>query len=201
MANEEDEFRKMAEIADAINDILETGETDTGDIPESESSKFTVDDGLEAAIAADLASPQDKQDEADNISSNKSGDSDLHLLSLRMRDTLAELRNDTEDTATATEALLGRMQEARDTMLEDMRRSITDFGARIGTREAVIQQEIGQMNQEFADLRTELEMMAVKYHQKNTKTHENYQENYEIERQRVNRYRDFLQFLLRERGI
>ena len=88
--SEEEEFRKMAEIADAINDILENNKLDDGsdappeDISVSEVTKTqaanthvlseevmseNLDGGLEAALAAEIAA-----DLAGNTPTNVSGE-------------------------------------------------------------------------------------------------------------------------------
>ncbi len=269
LADEEDELGKMAEIAEAIHDILEndgadesgasgaTGATSaTGapnavvtpadfgaeeatptpepapdsepaaDPPAAAETDEQSDDGLEAAIAADLADQPTAAighfggaPDLSNMATNPAAptnaptaaptetkteaepQSDLHYLPLRMRDTLADLKTGNADTLAATQALLGQMEQARDAMLNEMRRAMTDFAGRITTRQAALQEEMAQINQELAELQTALEMLAVNHHRQNTQAHEQYQENFTAERQRVNRYRDFLQFLLRERGM
>ena len=182
------------------------------------------DDGLEAAIAADLAdqptaaighfggapdlsditnpaNPPDPATPDPAAKTEAAPQSDLHYLPLRMRDTLADLKTGHADSRAATQALLDKMQTARDAMLDEMRRAMTDFAGRITTRQAALQEEMAQINQELAELQTALEMLAVNHHRQNTQAHEQYQENFTAERQRVSRYRDFLQFLLRERGM
>ena len=276
LADEEDELGKMAEIAEAIHDILEndgadesgasgsTGATSatsatgaTGapnavvtpadfgaenteaapeaapdseaaaDPPAAAETDEQSDDGLEAAIAADLAdqptaaighfggapdlsditNPADSATPTDSTAPGPAAkteaapQSDLHYLPLRMRDTLADLKTGHADSRAATQALLDKMQTARDAMLDEMRRAMTECAGRITTRQAALQEEMAQINQELAELQTALEMLAVNHHRQNTQAHEQYQENFTAERQRVNRYRDFLQFLLRERGM
>jgi len=124
---------------------------------------------------------------------------DLHTLSLRMRDTLADLKNENH-AQHATQKLFEQMKQTRDAMFVEMRKSIADFAERAGAQQASIAQAVDQMNQEMADIRAELEMMVVRYHQQNGDIHKAYTEHFANERQRIGRYREFLQFLLRERG-
>ena len=116
-----------------------------------------------------------------------------------MRDTLADLKNE-NPAQQATQKLFEQMKQTRDAMFAEMRTCIADFENRASAQQASIAQAVDQMNQEMTDIRTELEMMIVRYHEQNGDIHKAYTEHFAAERQRISRYREFLQFLLRERG-
>lgn len=242
--NEEEEFRKMAEIADAINDILradddlpsgaddpslDTREENSEDnhagangvisnfadavsptdtLPEDTDTDTdtTADKGLEAAIAAELAHDAPIKNESSQTEDPQSesadralDNTDLAILSLRMRDTLAELKNEHGDNLEATEALISRMQGSRDILLEELDAIFQSLEKKIAARKSVINQEIDRIYQEIATTRSEMELMAARFQQNTTEAHENYNEIFLEERKRVERYREFLTFMLRER--
>jgi len=124
---------------------------------------------------------------------------DLAILSLRMRDTLAELKNEHGDNLEATEALMSRMEGARDMLLEELDATFQSLEKKIAARKSVINQEIDRIYQEIATTRSEMELMAARFQQNTAKTHESYNEIFLEERKRVERYREFLTFMLRER--
>lgn len=272
--NEEEEFRKMAEIADAINDILraddnmradeltddeltddelaedklaennspQDNKSDSGAVANGVISNFAdavaatdglpepsdaapggtpdnaaTDKGLEAAIAAELAQDEpngmaavvegENTDTENTHTENTEAESaarsldstDLAILSLRMRDTLAELKNEHGDNLEATEALMSRMEGARDMLLEELDATFQSLEKKIAARKSVINQEIDRIYQEIATTRSEMELMAARFQQNTAKTHESYNEIFLEERKRVERYREFLTFMLRER--
>lgn len=282
--SEEEEFRKMAEIADAINDILENNKLDDGsDAPPEDISVSQVkenqetnthvlseevtsdnlDEGMEAAlpaeIAADLAGntstyesgvtqsdtpltetdvpfisgaafdsppnldkqaaldPQNVTDENDEESMtdplsskdnleitadehfDKFPDNDMAFLSLRMRDTLAELKSEHGDTLEATENLIGKMALSLDGLVEEMHSSLGALEKKITSRKATIYQEIDRIYQEIATTRSELELLVSKFQNDTAENHKTYNDIFSEERSRVERYREFLSFMIRDK--
>ncbi len=282
--SEEEEFRKMAEIADAINDILENNKLDDGsdappkDISVSEdaenqdtntqvlSEKVTSDnpdESLEAALADEIAmdtagnaptyesedsqsdtpftetdvpfisgaafdappnqeflavlESQNATDEndaesitdplsaADNFKTtadepfDKFLDNDMAFLSLRMRDTLAELKSEHGDTLEATENLIGKMALSVDGLVEEMHSSLGALEKKITSRKATINQEIDRIYQEIATTRSELELLVSKFQNDTAENHKTYNDIFSEERSRVERYREFLSFMIRDK--
>ena len=282
--SEEEEFRKMAEIADAINDILENNKLDDGsdappeDISVSEdtenqdtnthilSEEVTSDnhdDSLEAAlapeIAADLAGNAPTYESGDTLSDtpltetdvpfisgaafdappnldnlaaldsqnatdendaesmtdplsaadnpematdepfDKFLDNDMAFLSLRMRDTLAELKSEHGDTLEATENLIGKMALSVDGLVEEMHSSLGALEKKITSRKATINQEIDRIYQEIATTRSELELLVSKFQNDTAENHKTYNDIFSEERSRVERYREFLSFMIRDK--
>ena len=282
--SEEEEFRKMAEIADAINDILENNKLDDGsdappeDISVSEDTKNqdtnthvlseevtsdNLDEGLEAAITAEIAADlagnantyesgdtqsdtpltetdvpfisgavfdaplnldnmatldsQNATDEndaeimtdplsaADNPEMatdepfDKFLDNDMAFLSLRMRDTLAELKSEHGDTLEATENLIGKMALSVDGLVEEMHSSLGALEKKITSRKATINQEIDRIYQEIAMTRSELELLVSKFQNDTAENHKTYNDIFSEERSRVERYREFLSFMIRDK--
>ena len=278
--SEEEEFRKMAEIADAINDILENNKLDDGsDVPpedisvsedtenqdtnthvlSEEVTSDNLDECLEAALAADTAGnaptyesedtqsdtpltetdvpfisgaafdappnqnnlaaldSQNATDEndtesmtdplsvADNLETtadepfDKFLDNDMAFLSLRMRDTLAELKSEHGDTLEATENLIGKMALSVDGLVEEMHSSLGALEKKITSRKATINQEIDRIYQEIATTRSELELLVSKFQNDTAENHKTYNDIFSEERSRVERYREFLSFMIRDK--
>ncbi len=278
--SEEEEFRKMAEIADAINDILENNKLDDGsDAPpenisvsedtenqdtnthvlSEEVTSDNLDECLEAALAADTAGnaptyesedtqsdtpltetdvpfisgaafdappnqnnlaaldSQNATDENDaesmtdplSVADNpettadepfdKFLDNDMAFLSLRMRDTLAELKSEHGDTLEATENLIGKMALSVDGLVEEMHSSLGALEKKITSRKATINQEIDRIYQEIATTRSELELLVSKFQNDTAENHKTYNDIFSEERSRVERYREFLSFMIRDK--
>ena len=290
--SEEEEFRKMAEIADAINDILENNKLDDEreisleettvavDANDSDTETHTLsegtptdnhdeglDEGLEAALAAEIAAdlagdvpanlPGGSQSDtplteaeipfisgaafdappnldnmaalddqnADNPSEaevmtdplsvednpdlssemkvdepfDKFLDNDMAFLSLRMRDTLAELKSEHGDTLEATESLIGKMALSVDGLVEEMHSSLGTLEKKITSRKASINQEIDRIYQEIATTRSELELLVSKFQNDTAENHKTYNDIFSEERSRVERYREFLSFMIRDK--
>ena len=282
--SEEEEFRKMAEIADAINDILENNKLDDGsdatpeDISVSEDTENkdtnthvlseevtsdNLDEGMEAALAAEIApdlagnaptyetgdtqsdtpltetdvpfisgaafdappnldnlaaldtknanyendaeSMTDSLSETDNPEMatdepfDKFLDNDMAFLSLRMRDTMAELKSQHGDTLEATENLIGKMALSVDGLVEEMHSSLGTLEKKITSRKATINQEIDRIFQEIAMTRSELELLVSKFQNDTAENHKTYNDIFSEERSRVERYREFLSFMIRDK--
>ena len=283
--SEEEEFRKMAEIADAINDILENNKLDDErNIPpevtpanvdanendadtqvhSEETPPDSLDESLEAALAAEIAAdlagdmPGGSQSDtplteteipfisgaafdappnldnmaalddqnADNLSDaeimtdplsvadnpdlssemtenepfDKFLDNDMAFLSLRMRDTLAELKSEQGDTLEATENLIGKMALSVDGLVEEMHSSLGALEKKITSRKASINQEIDRIYQEIATTRSELELLVSKFQNDTAENHKTYNDIFSEERSRVERYREFLSFMIRDKN-
>ena len=282
--SEEEEFRKMAEIADAINDILENNKLDderdtllegtSADVDANENDADTqvhseetppdnLDEGLEAALAAEIAadlagdipggsqsdtplteaeipfisgaafdappnlnnmaalddqnadnlseaevmsdplSVEDNPDISSDITADEPFDkflgNDMAYLSLRMRDTLAELKSEHGDTLEATESLIGKMALSVDGLVEEMHSSLGSLEKKITSRKASINQEIDRIYQEIATTRSELELLVSKFQNDTAENHKTYNDIFSEERGRVERYREFLSFMIRDK--
>jgi len=256
MADEESEIRRMAEIADAINAILDAdpvgdtpaqggpmarGEAATSENTSTETVDATDDmpddslaandandaiapdaaiidgngdhhvaDDLDAAIAAELG--RDGDDAADGhfgpvpdidfgtdaptnneIGREVRADSQLADLSLRMQDTLAEIRTGNIIHGADNQDMLAQMTAARDAVVAAMRAQIEQLNQETAERKAAISEHLQQLESQNSLLRDEIEDELKQIQQK-------YFENAVTDSDRLDRYREFLKYLLTERG-
>ena len=126
-------------------------------------------------------------------------DNDMAFLSLRMRDTLAELKSEHGDTLEATENLIGKMALSLDGLVEEMHSSLGALEKKITSRKATINQEIDRIYQEIATTRSELELLVSKFQNDTAENHKTYNDIFSEERSRVERYREFLSFMIRDK--
>ena len=247
MADEEGEIRRMAEIADAINAILEADQPQAGPSvdqvtqsePENELSTATatgaeaaeagpVDDviaadDLDAAIAAEFAKDGDfvtAGSAADDpfgpvpeldlpgappvnnaIGQDVRSGSEMADLSMRMQDTLAEIRAQSSEAWIGAEDLLAEMEAARAAMVADVRGQIQAISDATQKRREVIMAELTELENQSMMARDEMEIMLVKFEASLGELQSRYFQNAEVEKDRLARYREFLQFLLDERGL
>jgi hypothetical protein len=235
MADEEGEVRRMAEIADAINAILEA-EPSVGDTPaqeaapnpeqapEQETGANSQADTLDAAIAAEFATdgelapppqvtpaddpfgPAPNLDLPGKIDTNMAIGQDVRVgsdmanLSLRMQDTLSEIRHQANEAWQGADDLLAEMEKARASLVADVRGQIQTIASETQKRRQTIMQELEQLESQSLMARDEMEVMLVKFETSLTDLHSRYFNNAESERERLARYREFLQFMLDERG-
>jgi plasmid stabilization system protein ParE len=251
MADEEGEIRRMAEIADAINAILEA-EPSVGDTPSGSASpqaaaeaaepqeptqeppsSISVEntpeetsqaEDLDAAIAAEFAADASPPPAASNPQDDPFGPaptldlpgeiapqaaigqaaragSDMENLSLRMQDTLSEIRHQANEAWQGADDLLGEMEKARAGLVLDVREQIQAIASETQKRRQSIMQELEQLESQSLMARDEMEMMLVKFETSLVDLHKRYFHNAEAERERLARYREFLQFMLDERGV
>ena len=236
MADEEGEVRRMAEIADAINAILES-EPSVGDTPaqeaaptpeqapELETGANSPADTLDAAIAAEFATdgelasppqvtpaddpfgPAPNLDLPGKIDTNMAIGQDVRVgsdmanLSLRMQDTLSEIRHQANEAWQGADDLLAEMEKARASLVADVRGQIQTIASETQKRRQTIMQELEQLESQSLMARDEMEVMLVKFETSLTELHSRYFHNAESERERLARYREFLQFMLDERGL
>lgn len=242
MADEESEIRRMAEIADAINSILEAEPARIGDTPsqagavepatepddaanDAVADEAPVNDiiasDLDAAIAAEFAEggagdtpPQDDAFgpvpaldlpgvHAPNhaIGQEVLPGSEMADLSMRMQDTLAEIRNQSNAAWAGADDLLAEMETARTALVTDLRGQISQIEQETQKRRQQIMEQLEALESQSLMARDEMEIMLVKYENSLSDMHKKYFDNAQTERERLGRYREFLQFLLDERGL
>ena len=260
MADEESEIRRMAEIADAINAILDadpvgdtpaqgapiardeaanTENTSTETIeavddmpddslaandaiaPDAEitdaNSDYHVADDLDAAIAAELGRDGDDAADghfgpvpdidfgADAPTNNEIGrevhaDSQLADLSLRMQDTLAEIRTGNIIHGADSQDMLAQMTAARDAVVAAMRAQIEQLNQETAERKASISEHLQQLENQNSLLRDEMEIKILQFEDELKQIQQKYFENAVTDSDRLDRYREFLKYLLTERG-
>lgn len=260
MADEEGEIRRMAEIADAINAILDAepnaavgdtpaqaapqtttddstetpatdapiaeddnGEAETHDAPVSD---VVAADDLDAAIAAEFSSEDSGLGDApdDNpfgpapdlslsedmpsepivnkaINQDVMAGSEMADLSIRMQDTLAEIRQQANQAWAGADDLLADMEAARGALVADIRSQIQSISDATQKRRDVIMAELSELENQSKLARDEMEIMLVKFETSLSDLQRRYFANAESEKERLGRYREFLQFLLDERGL
>jgi hypothetical protein len=264
MADEESEIRRMAEIADAINAILDAdpvGDTpaqgapgardDTANIANSatapadaaaqisggdvaEDDAMPADDdainsnednndanNLDAAIAAELGhggegaadgdgdghfGPVPDIDFASDAPSNNEigrevrPDSQLADLSLRMQDTLAEISTGQLIHGSDNREMLAQMETARDAIVAAMRAQIEQLNQETAQRKAAISEHLQQLESQNSLLRDEMEIKILQFEDELKQIQQKYFENAVTDSDRLDRYREFLKYLLTERG-
>ena len=263
MADEESEIRRMAEIADAINAILDAdpvGDTPAQGVPVARddavntenASTETVEaaedmrdgsqadsdanetlapdtamidsdgdnsgaDDLDAAIAAELG--RDADDAADGhfgpvpdidfgsdapanneIGREVRADSQLADLSMRMQDTLAEIRTGQLIHGADNQQMLAQMEAARDTIITAMRGQIEQLNQETAQRKAAISEHLQQLESQNSLLRDEMEVKILQFEDELKQIQQKYFENAVTDSDRLDRYREFLKYLLTERG-
>ena len=260
MADEESEIRRMAEIADAINAILDAdpvGDTPAQGSPmardETVNSENTITetvtppdgiadnslaandaivpdaatiggngdhnvaDDLDAAIAAELERDGDHGADghfgpvpdinfgAEAPTNNEIGrevraDSQLADLSLRMQDTLAEIRTGQLIHGANNQDMLAQMESARDTIIAAMRAQIEKLNQETAERKAAISEHLQQLESQNSLLRDEMEIKILQFEDELKQIQQKYFENAVTDSDRLDRYREFLKYLLSERG-
>lgn len=267
MAEEDSEARRMSEIADAINTILQNDPAEPEAAPQEATDPAAGDDlasggDLGAAIAAEFApetGPETKPDtgpeagdtmtdEASEDTNNDTGsetdsaaaqgheglgvaaddpfgppatldtdanndgpdngsntgtdkphkDSDLSLLSLRMQETLSDLQSGS-DHGDGTRELLQDMKLVRAQVMADVRQEIENLAEATRDRQAMIHEEMRHLEAQSQMVRDAVEIQLIKFETALDELHQKYFKNAEAERIRMDRYREFLQFLLKER--
>ena len=228
MADEESEIRRMAEIADAINAILDANPvgdtpsqrvappqadtaTDNAVTPKDGDDDLPVD--LDAAIAAELGN--DAGDDfgpvpdidfgADAPVNNEIGrevNANSHMadLSLRMQDTLAEISTGNIIHGTDNQEMLAQMEAARDAVVGAMREKIDQINAETASRKQTILEQMQQLESQNSLLRDEMEIQILKFEDDLKDMQKKYLENAVTDSDRLDRYREFLKYLLTERG-
>ena len=93
------------------------------------------------------------------------------------------------------------MESARSAIAAQIREQIDRFAEDTRARKQRILEELDQLESQSLMARDEMEMMLVNFENSLTDLHGRYFANAEDERARLERYREFLQFLLAERGL
>jgi hypothetical protein len=254
MADEESEIRRMAEIADAINAILDADPV--GDTPAEGASSprnptptttlsanpdttpaatradASVDDmadnmagDLDAAIAAEMGAQNAPETSAampvedvggfgpvpdidfgavaptnNEIGREVHPDSHMADLSLRMQDTLAEIRSGLLIHGSSNQEMLAQMEAARDGIVAAMREKIEQLNTETASRKQAIMEHLEQLESQNSLLRDEMEIQVLKFEDELRAIQQKYFENTVTDGDRLDRYREFLKYLLTERG-
>lgn len=260
MADEESEIRRMAEIADAINAILDAdpvgdtpaqgvqgtqaarddaaaptdiadgaadgatpdlAATSRPDTPNENSSPDNLADNLtddlDAAIAAELGQDSEAGDDGhfgpvpdidfgaaaptnNEIGREVRADSQLADLSLRMQDTLAEIRTGNIIHGADNQDMLAQMTAARDAVVAAMRAQVEQLNEETAQRKAAIAEHLQQLESQNSLLRDEMEIKILQFEDDLKQIQQKYFENAVTDSDRLDRYREFLKYLLTERG-
>lgn len=247
MADEESEIRRMAEIADAINAILDAdpvGDTpaqgaqgapalreDNQDtqspaaVADGDTAQIIIDDNqaddtaddLDAAIAAELGREENNDVDANfgpvpdidfggaapannEIGREVRANSQLADLSLRMQDTLAEISTGNMVHGADNRDMLAQMETARDTIVAAMRDQVDQLNKETAERKAAISEHLQQLESQNSLLRDEMEIKILQFEDELKQIQQKYFENSVTDSDRLDRYREFLKYLLTERG-
>jgi hypothetical protein len=254
MADEESEIRRMAEIADAINAILDadpvgdtpaegassprnptptaTPSANPDTTPAATRADASVDDmadnmagDLDAAIAAEMGAQNAPETSAampvedvggfgpvpdidfgavaptnNEIGREVHPDSHMADLSLRMQDTLSEIRSGLLIHGSSNQEMLAQMEAARDGIVAAMREKIEQLNTETASRKQVIMEHLEQLESQNSLLRDEMEIQVLKFEDELRAIQQKYFENTVTDGDRLDRYREFLKYLLTERG-
>jgi hypothetical protein len=258
MADEESEIRRMAEIADAINAILDadpvgdtpaegassprnptptaTPSANPDTTPAATRADASVDDmadnmapdmagDLDAAIAAEMGAQNAPETSAampvedvggfgpvpdidfgavaptnNEIGREVHPDSHMADLSLRMQDTLAEIRSGSLIHGSSNQEMLAQMEAARDGIVAAMREKIEQLNTETASRKQAIMEHLQQLESQNSLLRDEMEIQVLKFEDELRAIQQKYFENTVTDGDRLDRYREFLKYLLTERG-
>ena len=178
-------------------------ETDSAAAQGHEGLGVAADDpfGPPATLDADANNdgPDDGPDNGSNTGTDKPHkDSDLSLLSLRMQETLSDLQSGS-DHGDGTRELLQDMKLVRAQVMADVRQEIENLAEATRDRQAMIHEEMRHLEAQSQMVRDAVEIQLIKFETALDELHQKYFKNAEAERIRMDRYREFLQFLLKER--
>tara|TARA_X000000950_G_scaffold251569_1_gene313026 strand:- start:652 stop:1503 length:852 start_codon:yes stop_codon:yes gene_type:complete len=197
-----------AEFADTSE--TETSDTPPPDTPDSDTSNIENEDVVPAAddpfgppVTLGLEdAPTDRPTGASHgiASETAQKNSDLSLLSLRMQETLSDLQSG-KGYGDGTSELLQDMKLARAQVMADVRHEIENLAEATRDRQAMIHEEMRQLEAQSQLVRDTVEIQLIKLETALDELHQKYFKNAEAERTRMDRYREFLQFLLEERGL
>ena len=207
-----------------MTQAMAANEAPDAEVADDTAAPESIED-LDAAIAAEFGaetamaddSPDNKPDDPfgppptldlpaaaptnDEIGREVRADSQMSHLSMRMQDTLHELRSKSGEEYGNASELLADMESARSAIAAQMREQIDRFAEDTRARKQRILEELDQLESQSLMARDEMEMMLVNFENSLTDLHGRYFANAEDERARLERYREFLQFLLAERGL
>ena len=248
MADEESEIRRMAEIADAINAILDadpvgdtpaqgaSGPRPTALTPEAAPqdnagtpsaadmpppSEDNMADDLDAAIVAEMGADINAETSAESdgdfgpapdidfgtpaptnheIGREVHPDSHMADLSLRMQDTLAEIRSGSLIHGASNQEMLAQMEAARDGIVAAIRDTVEQLNTETANRKQAIMEHLQQLESQNSLLRDEMEIQVLKFEDELKAIQQRYFENTVTDGDRLDRYREFLKYLLTERG-
>ena len=181
----------------ASEEASDDATADTAD--ETEALGVAGDDPFGPPVALTTVGGNDTADIAPDTDAEKPPkDSDLSLLSLRMQETLADLQSG-NDPSEGTRELLEDMKLLRAQVMADIRGEIENLTEAAQERQAMIQEELRQLEAQSQTVREAVEIQLVKFETVLDDLHQQYFKNAKAQRIRVDRYREFLQFLLKER--
>jgi hypothetical protein len=127
-------------------------------------------------------------------------DSHMADLSLRMQDTLSEIRSGLLIHGSSNQEMLAQMEAARDGIVAAMREKIEQLNTETASRKQAIMEHLEQLESQNSLLRDEMEIQVLKFEDELRAIQQKYFENTVTDGDRLDRYREFLKYLLTERG-
>ncbi|MGC6475563.1 MAG: hypothetical protein ACON41_02880 [Parvibaculales bacterium] len=125
--------------------------------------------------------------------------SDHMKLSLDMRDLLSNLQNN-QNTHETQHALMTELEQAQKNTISQMRDAIAKAGQSLPNLKAHIEDDMRKIEQDIIDSQHTIERLAIEFDAKIQDIHQRYQANFNAEQRRIDRYQDFIEFLLREKN-
>ena len=96
--------------------------------------------------------------------------------------------------------MLAQMEAARDAVVGAMREKIDQLNAETASRKQTIMEQMQQLESQNSLLRDEMEIQILKFEDDLKDMQKKYLENAVTDSDRLDRYREFLKYLLTERG-
>ena len=117
-----------------------------------------------------------------------------------MQDTLAEIRTGNIIHGADNQDMLAQMTAARDAVVAAMRAQIEQLNQETVERKASISEHLQQLESQNSLLRDEMEIKILQFEDELKQIQQKYFENAVTDSDRLDRYREFLKYLLTERG-
>jgi hypothetical protein len=96
--------------------------------------------------------------------------------------------------------MLAQMEAARDGIVAAMREKIEQLNTETASRKQAIMEHLQQLESQNSLLRDEMEIQVLKFEDELKSIQQKYFENTVTDGDRLDRYREFLKYLLTERG-
>jgi hypothetical protein len=121
-------------------------------------------------------------------------------LSLRMQDTLSEIRSGSLIHGASNQEMLAQMEAARGGIVAAIRDTVEQLNTETANRKQAITEHLQQLESQNSLLRDEMEIKVLKFEDELRAIQQKYFENTVTDGDRLDRYREFLKYLLTERG-
>jgi hypothetical protein len=113
---------------------------------------------------------------------------------------LAEIRTGNLIHGASNQEMLGQMEAARNAIVAATREKVEQLNSETASRKQAILEHFEQLESQNSLLRDEMEIQILKFEDELKQIQQKYFENAVTDGDRLDRYREFLKYLLTERG-